>query len=448
MTKKTLLKNCNFETWAFNHSPEHKDRIYRELYPYSVFQRINFSENFLNKKQTIEFNKVKYFVEVLKIELQENEKYRTTFSLKTILKSTKHNWENRCWNEMFQIVYTTSNDFITVFTKNEDSSKDLLKRYFKGNFQKIYANRSKPLSDLLFRTLVLNLSEDLFGDGDLYYEFELKDTQVVNNEEHYQFKNKKSKYSPLFSKGTELWVCHSFDEEKAHRIGFYLGNNTKKLYVIYCNPTYTRHHRCTYQNVEILSLFEFAFKHSKNVFNNYDQQIRLLQNHLNEQVLYSESDLLKEIENPIEEKYEIYKSELMESLGIMKIAPKKTDDLFLYLSAMNLLNAWINRQKQTKTKKKKLFRDMYFFKTYLSNTISEMLNNEKLLAKIYLEPNLAMIEINNFQFSFHHVPLSDKMKEFLNSDKNIEIIWSGKRLQPIAPLLFRYARQLNKKVSA
>ena len=59
-----------------------------------------------------------------------------------------------------------------------------------------------------------------------------------------------------------------------------------------------------------------------------------------------------------------------------------------------------------------------------------------------------MIELNDFQFSFHHVPMSDKMTEFLNSDRNIEIKWSGKRLQPIAPLIFRYARQLNKKASA
>jgi len=444
----TLLKNCNFKTWALNHSPEHKDRIYRELYPYRVFQRINFSENFLNREQTVEFNKVKYFAELLKIELQENERFRTTFSLTTIPKSKRQKWEKRSWNEKFQIVYSTNNEFITVFTKNEDSSKDLLRRYFKGNFQKIYANKSRPVSDLLFRTLVLNLSEDLFGDGDLYQEFDLRDKPLVNNQEHNQFKNKKSKYSPLYSKGTNLWVCHSFDEEKAHRIGFYLGNQTKKLLVIYCNPTYTRHHRCKYQNVQILSLFEFAFKHSKSVFDAYDQQIRLLQNHLNEQVSYSESELLKEIQNPNEEKYEIFKSELMESLGIMKIVPKKTDDLFLYLSAMNLLNAWINRQRKAKTKKKELFRDMYFFKTYLSNTISEMLNDENLLAKIYLEPDLAMIELNDFQFSFHHVPMSDKMTEFLNSDRNIEIKWSGKRLQPIAPLIFRYARQLNKKASA
>ena len=82
----TLLKNCNFKTWALNHSPEHKDRIYRELYPYRVFQRINFSENFLNREQTVEFNKVKYFAELLKIELQENERFRATFSLTTIPK--------------------------------------------------------------------------------------------------------------------------------------------------------------------------------------------------------------------------------------------------------------------------------------------------------------------------------------------------------------------------
>ena len=73
------LKNCNFETWALNHTPEHKDRIYRELYPYKVFQLVDFSEEQINHEQIIEFNRVKYFIEILKVELQDNGRFRTIF---------------------------------------------------------------------------------------------------------------------------------------------------------------------------------------------------------------------------------------------------------------------------------------------------------------------------------------------------------------------------------
>jgi len=443
------LKNCNFETWTLNHSTEHKDRIFRELYPYKVFQLIEFSEDLLTKEQVIEFNRIKYYVEILKIELQDNGRYRTTFEVNTIAKSKSQKWKKRNWNEKFQIVYTHSFEFITVFTKKEDSSKDYLKRFFKGNFDKITSNKSIPISDLLFRTLVLNTSEDLFGQGKHYEEFHYTPSGIRELPEHPQFKRKNVNYfAPLYSKGRNLWVCHSFNEDKAHRIGFYNGNQTRELYVVFCNPTYTRHHRCNYKNVHIVSLFEFVFRNSKKLYGNLDKQIRFLQNHLNKQEDYVVDELLEQINSPTEENYEIFKSEIMEALGIMKIKPQNKFDLFHYMSAMNLLNAWINRNKREKNKKEQLFRDMYYFKTYLKDVISDLIDIDNYGSNIYLEKNLAMIELNNFQFSFHNIPMSDTMVEFMNSNKNIEIRWGGKRLQPIAPLVFRYAKELSKNASA
>ena len=439
------LNNCNFKTWSNNHSPDHKDRVYRELYPYKVFDKIDFDFSQINKEQVISFNNIEYYVEILKIEIQDNTKYRTTFNLNTIPKSNTQKWKQRTWKEKFQIIYSQEYDFITVYTKKEDSSKSYLKDFFKGNFDNISENKSIPVSDLLFRTLVLMLSEDLFGEGQHYDEFKYIPDGIRYLPEHPQMIRKSVNYfAPIYSKKRDLWVCHSFNEEKAHRIGFYNGNQCKELYVIYCNPTYTRHHRCKYENVQIVSLFEFAFKNSKKIYNNYDKQIRFLQNHLNKQEDYSIEKLEREIQSPSSQEYEIYKSELMEALGIMKIVPTNKNDLFYYLASMNLLNFWINRNKQQKDNKEKLFREMYFFKTYLSETVTHLVTNDNLTSKIYLEANLVMIELNNFQFSFHNVPLNDKLKNYLKSNDNKYMEWKGKKLQPISPLIFRYAKELNK----
>lgn len=139
------LLNCNFETWAENHTPEHKDRIYRELYPYKIFEKIDFNSTLVGKEHNIKFNNIDYFVELNKIELQENQRYKATFSLDTVTKSNRQSWKQRLWYETFQIIYTKDFHFITVYTKNEDSSKIYLKNYFKGNFdlinqKKIYTN--------------------------------------------------------------------------------------------------------------------------------------------------------------------------------------------------------------------------------------------------------------------------------------------------------------------
>jgi hypothetical protein len=166
---------------------------------------------------------------------------------------------------------------------------------------------------------------------------------------------------------------------------------------------------------------------------------------MNTQEEYSEESLINEINHPKLENYEIFKSELMEAFGIMKITPTNNIDLFHYLSAMNLINSWVNQNKKKKSEAEKLFRDMYFFKTYLGNAVSEIIKNEKLDSRIYLENNLIIIEINDFQFSFHHVPLTEFLNNYLLSKENVEIKWSGKRLQPIASLIFRYTREISKK---
>ena len=407
------IKYCNFDTWSNNHSFEHKDRMYRELYPYTVFEKIDFNDSLINKEQEIYFNYSKYFVEIQKIEILDNGRYKTTFKLNTVPQSEQQEWKDRSWDELFQIVYTPDFDFITVFTKNEDSSKDYIKRFYKGNFIKISQNRSLPISDLLFRTLISTLCEDLFGKGNLYEEFDLIRNGHRDLPQHNQFKIKSyNTFAPIFSQDRKLWVCHAFNEEKAHRIGLFNGNQCDKLFVVYCNPTYTRHHRCNYPDVHIVSLFEFAYRNSRKIVSQFDKQIRFLQNHLNEQDDLSVNDLEKEIENPLSDEYKIYRSELMEALGIMKIIPTNQKDLFHYLTSMNLLNAWINRRNKKNGGDKKLFGDMFSFKSYFSETLVHLVSENSYSSKIYLEPSLVIIELEDFQFSFHHIPYDETLKAY------------------------------------
>ncbi len=64
---------------------------------------------------------------------------------------------------------------------------------------------------------------------------------------------------------------------------------------------------------------------------------------------------------------------------------------------------------------------------------------------MFITKDLTIIPISGFQFSFHSVPMNKTLKEFRKSENNKEIIWSGKRLQPIAPLLLNYSRAIRQK---
>ena len=390
-----------------------------------------------------------YYVTIKKIELQENGRYRTTFNIITFPRSKTQEWKNRKWNTTFQIIYNKEFEFITIFSKNEDPSKDYVVRFMKGNFQRINENKSIPVSELLIRTLILHISEDAFPGGKHNETFMFTQEGIREISEHSPFSRKKVNYlPPIYSLGRDLWICYSFTEEKAHRIAFYNANQCNKLIVVFCNPSYTRHHRCQYSGTSIVSLYDYANYVSSEIRKKYEGQIRFLQNHLNIQDKLDSKELLKEINTPTKEIYDIKKSELMEALGVMKIYPKDDQDFFHFLCAVNLINAFLSRQrngKQLSKKDNKLFKNMYYFKIFISDIITDRIKNKNFSTPIYITRGLIMVDIFGFQFSFHYIPFNQTIINYEKSYYNKEIIWSGKRLQPLAPLLFNYSRAIRLK---
>ncbi|MGI4872985.1 MAG: hypothetical protein ACRYFX_17630 [Janthinobacterium lividum] len=431
----------NFQTWCKQHPVEHNDTWYRELYPYNVFERIDFAHNLIGIQQEIEFNRTSYSAKISGIDLQENGRYKATFELSTNDKT----WKKHSWNTIFHIIYSDSYWFVTVFAKN-DTLKDYVSRFKRGSFQKISLNKSLPTADLLFRTLTLQIAEEKFPIGKYNTEFAFIPEGIRYIQEHPQFIRKSKPFTPLFSVERDIWVVASFTEEKAHRLAYHLSNQCHKLYVVFCNPTYTRHHRCKHPDTHIISLYEFSNLLSDSILLNYKPQIRFLQNHLNLDETTDSKKVLSEILNPLRDEYEVQKSDLMEAWSIAKLVPTTEGDIFHYLAAMNTINAWLGRNRRDKNKNQsqvdKLFRDMYFFKTHLTKLLVYLIENPKPFTKVFIENQLTLIEIKGFQFSFHNIPKSDAITQFQSSSKNKKIEWCGKRLQPIAPLLLKYARAM------
>lgn len=437
------INNLNYQTWSRNHDDNHKDKWCREVYPWAVFNEIDYNEKLIGVNQEIYLNGMVYYARIIDIKLQENGRFKSTFELSTNPESKRKKWEERSWNNAFQIVFSQDGNFITVFTKKEDPSKDFVSKFMKGSFERIVENKSIPISELLFRSLISYIVEEHYDNAEYSQKFELLPEGIREVPEHYQFKNKKMKFYPLFSIGRELWITYSFNEEKAHRFAFYMANQCNHLIVVYCNPTYTKHHRCTYSDTEVISLYEFINKVSPIIRVKFEKQVKFLQNHLNIHYEYSANLLLEEIKNPSSSEYEILKSDIMEALGVMKIKVENAYDAFYFFAAMNLMNAWLNRKKKKCTlvkKEDKLFKNMYFFKTYVQKTITDLIINNTLDVKMYFEKDLVIVEIFEFQFSFHNIPSNDIIYEYINSNKNRLIEWSGKRLQPVAPLILNYAR--------
>lgn len=446
------IKNLSFKTWLNNHDPDHKDKWYRELYPFNIFQLIDFDKSQLGKIQTINNGLVEYNAELKSIVLQENGRFKAQVNLSSKAASKTQEWKNRKWKDIFEIIYSKNYEFITVFTKKKDPSKEVVKRFMSGSFDRIVENRSIAISELLIRTLILHIAEEKFPNGkhrDLF-KIEKQGVRTVSVHPDFRLKRFHFMFDPIFSVGREIWVCHAFTEEKAHRLAFRYSNQCENLFVIYSNPTYNKHHRCTSQNTFVISLFDFASYGPNSTWSKFDNQIRFIQNHLNKPEAYNSEKILTEIENPTKSNYEIKKSDLMESFAYLKIYPSNEYELFHSLCCFNLVNAFLSNKTNQPMKKRQLnkFKDMYFFKTYLAKNLSEMITKDELIHPLYITKDLIYIEVFNFQFSFHAIPLNDVLKSFMKSSANVKQEWSGKRLQPIAPLLLDYSRSLKNKMPA
>lgn len=169
----------------------------------------------LNKKSHL---MIEYYATIRKVEFQENGRYRTTFDLSTKAASKTQAWKKRVWDTKFQIIYSNDGTFVTVFTKKEDPSKEFVSKFMRGTFEKISLNKSIPISELLFRTLLLHMSEENFPRGLHNQAFDVVKDGIRLLPKHAQFQNTKSQFAPIYSIKRELWVCYAFNEEKAHRV--------------------------------------------------------------------------------------------------------------------------------------------------------------------------------------------------------------------------------------
>lgn len=125
--------------------------------------------------------------------------------------------------------------------------------------------------------------------------------------------------------------------------------------------------------------------------------------------------------------------------------PESTEELFLIVCAMNLINAGI------KTKEFKEHIHYGMLKPRVSKLLLAILKDaeRKFDIQFYINElqQCAYLEIYGLQFGFHNITIYDELKDFINSSENKAVEWKGIRLQKIANELFNYAIKINKKTN-
>jgi hypothetical protein len=222
------ISSIDFDTWCKNHPQDHDAKWCRELYPWEVFQRIEYDHSTLNTQQTIVVANEAYTATIEKCYVAENERINYVIRLRSVPSSRRQEWNQRAWNDLFHLVVDPSGYFITLYTEKKDPSKVLLRKFLSSMLADIESVRSLPISSLLFRSLISYAAHDSYEGLQRFNSFPVLPALVGRENRQIQ-PLRQGTYEPFLSKDRDLWIVASFTEEKAHRQALRLAGQAKKL---------------------------------------------------------------------------------------------------------------------------------------------------------------------------------------------------------------------------
>lgn len=433
-----------FAAWSKNHPPDHYAKWCRELYPWELFQRLGYDQLHIHVPQPLSVASGRYVATVKRHSVTNDGRSHYFVHIRSVHSGKGQEWHQRSWDDTFHLVASPLGEFITLFTKKKDPSKVLLEKFLKSRFHDIQSIRSLPVSSLLFRALVSTAAHDRYSDLRRFEHFPIDSSPVRSASSDLAHRET---YEPFLSRNRELWIICSFTEARAHYQALRLVDQTDKLVAVFCHPTFTRHHRCTHDTVRVLSLSEFFQELSPAIHRRYVQHARFLINHLRQDHGNPDEDLqsgsICRMILKAERAMPIRTSDLREAKAGLGMVVTTTADAAYVCACANLLNAALNRRLRAYDGSLKLAKEVYSFKAIFGRAIDDILRNRPSGVQIYAEQGgLLYITVRGLQFSFHAIPESPALRAHRRSRSNEPQAWSGRRLQPVASLVLRWARLL------
>ena len=318
-----------------------------------------------------------------------------------------------------------------------------------GNLSNIEAKRCLPYSHLLFQSMVSYQAENLFGQQDDRSSFRWLDNGVrrLQIPKGVGTPWKRESISPLWARGRDRWVVARWSEEKAHRFALLNASQCKQLIVVYCHPTFSRHHRCNFPDTEIVSLLSFSHRNGNRGRALFHRQARFLVNHLKIHEIRSKRSTrnTREIENEIlmsrnRKPLQIPVSLLREAKSGLEFEVSTVNEAAYFFSCANLLNAAITGRYGIGSIPKSLLKEVYSFKAKVGEVAESLVRRPIAGVSIYFDRRLMYVKIDQIQFSFHAIARSKAIKKFMYSPDNKRQAWSGIRLQPVSPLVLEWGR--------
>ena len=139
----------------------------------------------------------------------------------------------------------------------------------------------------------------------------------------------------------------------------------------------------------------------------------------------------------------IHTSDLREAKAGLGMIVTTTGDAAYVCACANLLNAALNQRLKTYDGSLKLAKEVYGFKAIFGRAIEDIIWRPPPDVQVYVERGgLVYVSIRGLQFSFHAISRTSVISAYECSKQNVPQAWAELRLQPVAPLVLKWARAL------
>jgi len=428
------VTDISFQRWLETHSAEHKDRWFRELYPWEILSEIDFSKEKIGEVQVMEGTDATYRITLKKIERSHDERYVFTFSVVTEPFDEGQDWYVRSWRNDFELVCSAKGVLITLYAVGVDPSAKLVKSFMRGEFKNVVAERSLPVFSLLHRSLTSYALEKAYPELSLHKTF----NTIKGTPRKLGQPNSWPTYTrPLLADDRNHWVMCATSEEFAHRLALLNEHQCDQLTVVYCLPNFSQHHRYDGKVANVISL-PAALQNLGDSAGKFLRQFRFLLNWLTPTQPRDEEDMHRLLTVPPkkpDDPVPIKLCELREARAALDLDVSNVREAAYFFACANLLNTAINRARNGKYDKIKLDKRHYSYKGRIAEVARQLLSDPIPGVNIAKQDDLLIAEVSDVQFSFHEIPL----EEF--GPKLSKGSWRGVRLQPLAPLALEWARK-------
>ena len=463
-----MSKNVyNYEEWLSGHANRKTmmEKLERSLIPYDLFAAIELVNDKQSREGYVCINDNTYhYVITYDYQCIGHDVYDAIINVTGL----NNKWQNILTGyNKFKIVMN-HNNIKTIYSDHEDYFQRVIEMFENDDIASLYQNRCAYINNLLARYILLRLIEE--------HRPELKLLRTVKSEEEgnvfvmAKSIDEKEMLMYAFSKREAMEMAHQYDgickeltivyffNQDFERDGNTLGFNSGCTRVISARTFYMEMTTDTFERrilerkmLTLVSLLynehiEWHFSRIERVVSNpplYGKHQKEQKKKLKEKKAKDKKALGK----PWWEK--IYRTLLEDALNVLNDTPKTHADIFHFLCAANMVNAYVNQCNQHGKYSERQVQRMFQAKGQIFKCLITLLKENNPNAKISISPLPAVlvnmtVEKHPFQISFRGMN-NRVMDQLLNEGIAKDGKFEGFYLQPIATALYQYSYMLRWK---